>query len=181
MVLESVEDHAKRNRGRYDAVCSFQVLEHVADPRSFLEAAMSCLRPGGLLIVSVPSYDSFLRRAPNLVLNMPPHHVTLWSDRALLGMAGLLKAQALHLEHEKVAPYHLLWYLQCLLYRLLRGRRAEERGMLVLDRSGRILLKTAMLLSRLLYIVVGPLARTLPQEFLPDGHTVLLVLRKTGD
>ena len=52
---ESVEDHAKANSEAYDVVCSFQVLEHVSNTRAFVEAAVSCLKPGGLLILSVPS------------------------------------------------------------------------------------------------------------------------------
>ena len=83
LLPETVEQHAGHARGAYDIACTFQVLEHVADPRAFLQAAVQCLRAGGRLVVSVPAEDSFARFAYQDALNMPPHHVTRWSDRAL--------------------------------------------------------------------------------------------------
>lgn len=41
-------------RGSVAAVTMFHVLEHLEDPRSYLEAARALLRPGGRLIVQVP-------------------------------------------------------------------------------------------------------------------------------
>src|SRR5262245_30802784 len=35
---------------RFDCVCSFQVLEHLADPRTFIGTCLRLIRPGGLLI-----------------------------------------------------------------------------------------------------------------------------------
>ncbi|MEO7107240.1 MAG: methyltransferase domain-containing protein, partial [Rhodoferax sp.] len=78
--IESVEDHAITHAGTYDAVCHFQVLEHVTDPSQFLNACTSLLKPGGILIVAVPSEDSFLSITEGGYLNMPPHHLTRWSD-----------------------------------------------------------------------------------------------------
>lgn len=97
---ESVEEHAQRNGCRYDVVCAFQVLEHVADPSAFLKAAVQCLRPGGRLIVSVPGEDSFAGFAYWDVLNMPPHHVTRWTDDCLRKVAGLHGLQLLDLVAE---------------------------------------------------------------------------------
>ena len=42
---ELVEDHARAAAAQYDVVCLFQVLEHIIDLRSFLNACLCCLRP----------------------------------------------------------------------------------------------------------------------------------------
>ncbi len=43
-----------------DVICAFEVLEHVEDDRSALEAWCDRLRPGGLVLVSVPAFmDQF--------------------------------------------------------------------------------------------------------------------------
>jgi SAM-dependent methyltransferase len=100
LLPETVERHAQENEGRYDVVCSFQVLEHVENPRTFLDAAVTCLKPGGRLIVSVPAEDSFARYAFWDVLNMPPHHVTRWTDSALRSIGRLCGLTLVELKPE---------------------------------------------------------------------------------
>jgi hypothetical protein len=73
LYLDTVESLAKAYPGKYAAVCSFQVLEHLTGPASFLKAAIALLRPAGRLILGMPpNMESFLRHQFNL-LDMPPH------------------------------------------------------------------------------------------------------------
>lgn len=44
--------------GRYDFLFIYDVLEHIADTRSFLEACSFHLKPGGYLFVNVPAIDA---------------------------------------------------------------------------------------------------------------------------
>jgi SAM-dependent methyltransferase len=74
----TAEDAVQESPGMYDAVCSFQVLEHIAKPKEFLDACCALLRPGGLLLLGVPNQDSFIRHMIN-PLDMPPHHMTRWT------------------------------------------------------------------------------------------------------
>jgi SAM-dependent methyltransferase len=110
-----VEDHARQNANAYDAVTAFQVLEHVIDPIAFLRAMTVCARPNGLVIVSVPAEDGALGGSVNDFLNLPPHHMTRWNDRALhfvLTLAGLRGIELYHLpldpEHECTATSQFL-------------------------------------------------------------------------
>jgi 2-polyprenyl-3-methyl-5-hydroxy-6-metoxy-1,4-benzoquinol methylase len=108
---DSIEEYCKEHEAEYDVVCSFQVLEHVANPRSFIEASLRCLKPGGKLIQSVPSENSFLGKEINNILNMPPHHMTRWTDTALLKLAELFGLAVGELRHDTLADYHIPPYV----------------------------------------------------------------------
>ena len=109
---ESLHDHATSGAGLYDAVVSFQVLEHVPAVGSFIRECRRCLRPGGRLIVSVPSHDGFMGVEVNSILDLPPHHLTQWSDRCMSELAALFDFSLVGLEHDEIAPYHRANYLR---------------------------------------------------------------------
>ena len=99
VLAESLAAHAARCPEAYDMVCGFQVLEHVANPLAMAADMLRCLRPGGLLVLAMPQFGSPLHRIPNNLLNLPPHHLTWWSESA-----GLALCAALGLEVVRVAP-----------------------------------------------------------------------------
>jgi SAM-dependent methyltransferase len=84
---ETIAQHANVHAGEYDVVCSFHVLEHVVRPLAFVEEMLRCLRPGGYLVLAVPSWPSAMTDIPNLAANGPPHHLTWWTERALRALA----------------------------------------------------------------------------------------------
>lgn len=100
-----VEEYEASHGAAMDVVCAFQVLEHVEDPRSFVMAATQLLRPAGLLILSVPNRASFIRWH-NWVTDLPPHHVTRWSDRAMVNLFRAAGLQNLRVRYEPLQTYH---------------------------------------------------------------------------
>jgi 2-polyprenyl-3-methyl-5-hydroxy-6-metoxy-1,4-benzoquinol methylase len=80
---QTVEQHSMDHKEYYDYVLSFQVIEHVDNPRSFVQAALNCLKPQGLLVLGIPADSSWLGHADGFGLNMPPHHVTKWPDSTI--------------------------------------------------------------------------------------------------
>lgn len=52
----------QEDRGRFDVVTAFEVVEHLRDPRIELEQAASLLRPGGIVYVTTPNFDALGRR-----------------------------------------------------------------------------------------------------------------------
>ncbi len=89
VIGEDIQQHASANPEKYDVVCFFEVLEHIADPLSFLTAVEKSLKPGGLMIFSVPNNFSYLGKLTHF-MNMPPHHVILWDPRSVLSLTSIL-------------------------------------------------------------------------------------------
>ncbi|MCP4471238.1 MAG: bifunctional 2-polyprenyl-6-hydroxyphenol methylase/3-demethylubiquinol 3-O-methyltransferase UbiG [Gammaproteobacteria bacterium] len=50
--LSTVEDFAADNEARFDIVTCLELLEHVPDPASVIDAAARCLKPEGMLFLS---------------------------------------------------------------------------------------------------------------------------------
>ncbi len=114
----ALEEFAPRHRESFAAVCLFQVIEHVAEPLEFLHHALSCLQPGGLLVLCVPNMAGILGRMDPLVTNIPPHHVTRWTPKALGFLKNHFPVELIALRYEPAYNF-LRPYLQ---------QRLEHRG-----------------------------------------------------
>src|SRR5216684_6459714 len=66
---------------RFDVVTFFEVLEHQAAPVEFLQKVKACVRPGGVIALSVPNRERWLT-GPD-VLDYPPNHFLRWNAAAL--------------------------------------------------------------------------------------------------
>ena len=104
---QPVEDFAAAHPGSCDAVFSFQVLEHVANPGAFLGGCVNALREGGKLFISVPAWDGFPGRAVNAPLNLPPHHLSRWSRHSLENIARRFQLRLVSLEIEPLQRVHV--------------------------------------------------------------------------
>lgn len=87
--------------GEFDVVTMWHVLEHLADPAAAIARAAELLRPGGLLLVSVPNIDSLQARFGGeqwFHLDLPRHlfHFGPRSLTAIVERAGLRVARIGH-------------------------------------------------------------------------------------
>ena len=76
----------ERLEEQYDAVVSYDVIEHDDDPREFMRRVASLVRPGGLLVIGTPNADhvSIARKShPSL---HAPYHRHILSERMLLAL-----------------------------------------------------------------------------------------------
>jgi SAM-dependent methyltransferase len=106
-VTSATLDQVANEGAAYDVVCHFQVLEHVSDPAKFLSECVSVLKPGGLLIISVPNSGGFLRLTPESIWNTPPHHVTRWTAPTLRYLPSLFPLSIVGLWYEPLVLCHL--------------------------------------------------------------------------
>jgi len=66
---------------QFEAVTFFEVLEHQAAPGEFLQNVKACLKPRGIIGLSVPNRERWMT-GPD-VLDYPPNHFLRWNAKAL--------------------------------------------------------------------------------------------------
>lgn len=81
-----IQEFLQRDQQPFDVITLFEVLEHLEDPGAFLRVARARLREGGAIALSVPNNDSPLLTAYRRLtrrIDVPPHHLTRWTKKAL--------------------------------------------------------------------------------------------------
>jgi len=104
---DTIEKFSEAKKNIYDVVCSFEVLEHVAEVKSFIDSSLYALKPGGLMVVSVPNNDCLMFKYGDGTLNIPPHHMGLWTMNSLIKLQEYfpMKIESIHLE--PLQKYHI--------------------------------------------------------------------------
>lgn len=67
---------------QYDYVMSFHCLEHVFNPKEYVQEMLNICKKDGLCINAIPYTDLSIQPWWD-VLNSPPHHMTRWTMRAI--------------------------------------------------------------------------------------------------
>ena len=157
----NVEEFAKYSSDLFDVVCAFQVLEHVSDPVNFIRNAMRLLKKGGRLLISAPNADSFLRWEVN-PLDMPPHHVTRWTPKALMNFTARLGLEHARVFNEPLDPIH-----------------AESYARALLSRVAGTPIGSAVTHWRTLGMLIWILKQYFVRQFV-TGHTIMISARKVS-
>ncbi|WP_111683856.1 class I SAM-dependent methyltransferase [Winogradskyella tangerina] len=108
---ETIQAHSEHQRETYDFVCSFQVLEHISDVASFIEAMITALKPKGKLLISVPNNDSFIKYSKGGILNFPPHHMGWWTQKPFEYLKDKYNLNIETVDFEPLQDYHVSWYI----------------------------------------------------------------------
>lgn len=90
--------------GQFDAVCLWDTLEHLAQPRVALERCVALLKPGGHLFLSTGDRGSWLARLQGRRWRQihPPSHLFYFSRSALRALCQGLGVQVLEFETVRV-------------------------------------------------------------------------------
>ena len=94
----------------FDAVSLFDVLEHLPDPLSTVQASLRLLRAGGILFLYVPNYDSASRflMGKHAHFIWPTHHLNYYTP---VTIRDLLTRQGLRTEYIATEGLDLADYL----------------------------------------------------------------------
>ncbi|MFK8068040.1 MAG: class I SAM-dependent methyltransferase [Gammaproteobacteria bacterium] len=68
----------------FDAVCLWDVIEHVADPVCITQLMMNKVKPGGYLFISTPDFGSLMAKLmrSNWAFMTPPYHLGYFTKQA---------------------------------------------------------------------------------------------------
>ena len=128
--------HAPHEKDRYNAIIFWHSLEHFSNPVAAIARAHEALRPGGLLTVAVPNYDSWQARAFGrhwFHLDVPRHYFH-FGARALQAVLERHRFRVVQLDHFSFEQnpygilqslYNALGFRVNLLYSLLKDRTAR--------------------------------------------------------
>lgn len=163
---DSIDEFSEKNKNKYDIVCSFQVMEHVAEVRNFLQSSLSVLKPQGLLLISVPNNDSLIFKSGDISLNMPPHHMGMWDINSLIKLQKYfnIKVESVHIE--PLQKYHD-GYAMKIAYKNISKKLNQKLG---------IFSKFVIPIARR-FTCTGVSAVT---KFM-IGHSILIVFKKNDD
>ena len=172
LLAQSIENYAKENISKHNVVCNFQVLEHVSDVNGFLSSSVSCLKPGGVMIISVPAADSFSRYVRNFYLDIPPHHLTRWTDLAITNLAKQYGLELVTIHHESLQDPHKEFYAATIFANALFGLIGKPYRSIDLGIVSRSIGRLSALLGKL--FTKG----LVDADLLPRGLSLVAVYRK---
>lgn len=88
-VIEKRVEEVGNEAGTADVLVSFEVIEHLFEPRRFLETAHELVRPGGLLVLSCPNGEGFdIAMLGATSQAVDAEHVNLFNPRSLSLLAS---------------------------------------------------------------------------------------------
>jgi SAM-dependent methyltransferase len=159
----------------FDAITMFQVLEHIAEFDQMLADCRQILRPGGLLVISVPDGDA-MRALEELTgcFDVTPNHINKWTPKSL---SLAIQRNGLAPQPPVMEPHSLQSYL-CLAGLKLLARMTTRPKSLAGKANG--LQKRILRKGVLAALLAAELLRSLPQfSRMSRGLSLLMVGRKT--
>jgi SAM-dependent methyltransferase len=133
---------------KFDVVMLSHVIEHIYEPKIFLQELLSVLKPGGVLVVITPNRDSIIARLTGNRWPMlkPVDHVTMIGATAYsyFGLDGLAKVHHCHSEY----PFEFAATVGAVLKAMIRGQHTANNTVTPIDQPStlrQVTVRAAML------------------------------------
>jgi 2-polyprenyl-3-methyl-5-hydroxy-6-metoxy-1,4-benzoquinol methylase len=98
----------------FDIISLFDVLEHLPNPKEILSQAMHLLKPGGIVFLYVPNYDSASRilMGKDAHFIWPTHHLNYYTPATISDLLARLGLAVEFLSTEGLDIADYLWWRQ---------------------------------------------------------------------
>lgn len=83
--MDLIEFLGKKDLPEFDIITSFEVIEHLDDPLSFLQGIKKHLKKSGKIILSTPSRERLM--PDEYSWDFPPTHLSRWNEEAIATLA----------------------------------------------------------------------------------------------
>jgi SAM-dependent methyltransferase len=110
--VETIENFSRSHSSTFDIVFAFQVLEHIPHPITFIKSCLKVLKTGGLLVFATPNSKSFIKDVDWMLLDMPPHHSTGWSQQAFRYLEKIFPVTLLKTVYEPLDLTHINFFIK---------------------------------------------------------------------
>ena len=94
----------------FDVVCSFELLEHVFDINNFIINNIRLLNKNGKIIIGTPNPESILSEINLDILDLPPHHQFIFSQKTFKWIAHKYKLHILNYQKTTLDTYRYEMY-----------------------------------------------------------------------
>lgn len=130
-VFPNIEEmHSSFKGTQFDAVVSFQVLEHIINPLETLSKLINITKVNGSIFISVPTSESiyfisyFSKKSTYYddykkmqLLNMPPHHQSIWSHKTFKKIQKSFKVKIKSVLYEPIRDESKYFIIELLFYK----------------------------------------------------------------
>lgn len=169
IIIERFESNTLTDASQ-DVLCSFHVIEHVADPRTHFEEAARVVRPGGLAFIATPNATSWEQKLfRRLSPNFDSAHLRVFSTQSLQRLAA---EKGWHVLYAETPEYTFGWLRVA--SKAVRRLRSEDEE----TTAGKYSVASPRLSAayKLVAALSWPLRKL--QSLLGGGNEIFLVLRR---
>lgn len=152
---------------KFDMIVLFEVLEHLDNPNIVFSNIDRILNDDGLLIIAVPNPDGYLKELDMVLLDMPPHHNTIWSQEAFSYISDKYHWPIIEYLTEPLRYVHYVSYLTSIANKIYFSEKSLKN---------KILSK----LNSLTIYLLAPFQFTTDKQYLRGQTHMVVFQKKTG-